>query len=373
MIPIFSNTLGTEELDALEQVFASRWLGPGKQQDAFEREWLNHVGGEGHVLLTNCCTSALYIALRVMGVRDGAEVIVPSIHFVATVNGILELGGKPVFCDVGPHTLNVRAQDIEPLITKRTAGVVLLHYGGHPVDFQPIHDLCRAYNLWIIEDAANGPASMWHGKSIGTLGDAGVWSFDSMKILVMGDGGALWLSDAAKATRAQTLRNMGLGTLSGTDALKHKQRRWWEYTVVEPNGRFDSNDIAAAIGRAQLIKLPSFIMRRAQIWQAYQTELAGIGDLILPPEPLSNCTTSYYMYWLQTARRDALARYLVDHGIYVTFRYYPLSIAFRDSTAKCPNAIAASEHALCLPLHQNLSDADVDKIIMTVKDFYCGN
>src|SRR4030042_825027 len=118
MIPIFSNSLESAELAAVGRVFASRWLGPGKEVDAFEREWLSHLGGQGHVTLTNCCTSALYIALRVLGLQDAGngrirEVIMPSIHFVATANAVMELGGMPVACDVDPHTLNARAEDIE--------------------------------------------------------------------------------------------------------------------------------------------------------------------------------------------------------------------------------------------------------------------
>jgi aminotransferase len=193
-----------------------------------------------------------------------------------------------------------------------------------------------------------------------------------MKILVMGDGGALWLPTSERAERARMLRNMGLDTSSGTDALKCKQARWWEYTVKEPSGRFASNDLVAAVGRVQLAKLASFVQRRAQVWRSYQAELASVGDLVLPPEPSSDCTTSYYLYWVQTGRRDALARWLVDHDIYCTFRYFPLHIAFRDTTARCPNATLANERGLCLPLHQNLTDQDVDKIILTVKEFYRG-
>jgi len=370
MIPIFSNTLGAEEVEAVRAVFASRWLGRGRECSAFEAEFLAHLGGDGQLLLTNCCTAALYIALRALGIERGDEVIVPTVHFVATASAILELGARPVFADVDQRTLNVAPGEIDRLRTRRTRAVILLHYGGHPCDMDAVQ--AEARGLSTIEDAANAVASTWQGRAVGTLGDAGVWSFDAMKILVMGDGGALWMRDERAIAHAMDLRYLGLaeGARSGMDRAAEASR-WWEYDVSVPSGRFISNDVLASVGRVQLRRLSEFIQVRRWIWNWYQHDLAGVGDLVLPPEPLPGCTTSYYLYWVQTARRDELAAYLKEHGVYTTFRYFPLHLVplFSDGSY-LPRAEWANERTLCLPIHQNLSDADVGKIVGLVRGFY---
>ena len=224
MIPVFSNTLGKEELQAVKEVFASRWLGRGSLCKAFEDELSTHFGAE--VLLTNCATSALYIGLRALNLPRRAEVIMPSINFVACANAVLEMGGVPVFADVDPHTLNLMPTEIDRLKTDRTAAVMVLHYGGHPAQMDEI--LARTgYHIQVIEDAANAVASKYRGKACGTLGLMGIWSFDAMKILVMGDGGALYINPM-QARRAEWLRYLGLKLkgASGMDSAADGAGRW---------------------------------------------------------------------------------------------------------------------------------------------------
>jgi aminotransferase len=229
--------------------------------------------------------------------------------------------------------------------------------------------------LLVLEDAANAVSSTYYGFSCGTLGDAGVWSFDSMKELVMADGGMLWTKEPLNHWRAETFRYFGLPVRnsSGIDSAKKNKDRWWEYDLCSTSGRHISNDVLAAIGRVQLQRLESFICRRKLIWGQYQIDLAGVGDLVLPPEPLQFCNSSYYLYWVQTEKRDELARFLLENDIYTTFRYYPLHLVeYYDSDADLPNAEKANDTTLCLPLHQNLSNSDVSYIVDKVREFYGG-
>ena len=188
----------------------------------------------------------------------------------------------------------------------------------------------------------------------------------------MGDGGALYIFDEDARKRAYELRYFGLPPKdnSGIDASANRSR-WWEFELdMTTAGRHTSNDIAAAIGLVQLGKLSGFIERRREIWQTYQDRL---GDVVLtPPEPMDGTTSSYYLYWIQTQQRDKLARYLLDNDIYTTFRYYPLHLvrAYNHCGGRLPNAEKAAETTLCLPLHQNLSDSDVNKVIDTVRGFF---
>jgi len=372
MIEVFSNSLGDEEIRAVEDVFSSKWLGKGKQCEEFEKEFASHLQVP-RVLLTNNCTAAIYIALQALGIGIGDEVIVSTINFVGCVNAVIDVGANPVFADVDASTLNIVPNEIERLKTRRTKAAILLHYGGHPCDMDEIRTVCGD-DIAIIEDSANSVSSSYKGVMCGTIGDAGVFSFDAMKMLVMADGGALYLKDRNLVRRAQAYRYLGLSqeTVSGIDTMKEKKSRWWEYDLETTSGRFISNDVLAVIGRVQLKKLSGFIERRKQIWKYYQQEVSNVPGIICPPEPLPDTMSSYYLYWIQLPTgRDELAQYLSENGIYTTFRYYPLHLVkYLGSGCRLPVAEHVNEITLNLPLHQNLTDNDVEKIIDLVKQYY---
>ena len=372
MIQVFSNSLGREELEAVADVFASRWVGKGKHCDEFEREFAETLRVP-RVLLTNSCTSAINIAVGVLGIGPGDEVIVSTVNFVACASAVIRAGAVPIFADVDPRTLNIAPSEIERLKTPRTKAVFLLHYGGHACPMDDIRAAC-GNRIAIIEDSATAVSSSYKGERCGTLGAAGVFSFDAMKILVMGDGGALVLEDDDAVERATSHRYLGLSqqSRSGLETMSKKNRqRWWEYDLSTVSGRSISNDVLAAIGRVQLKKLPQFIARREQIWNHYQSELAEVAHLTCPPEPLPDTTSSYYLYWIQLrTRRDDLATYLAKNDVYTTFRYYPLHLV-KYFRAECslPVSEEVSETTLNLPLHQNLSDDDVQKVVDVTKRF----
>ena len=373
MIPIFSNTLGEEEVNAIAEVFKTRWVGKGKQCEDFEKEFAQHLGiAKSNLLLLNCCTAAIYNGLKAIGIKAGDEVIISTSNFVACANAVIDLGAIPVFADVDLRTLNILPSEIERLKTKSTKAVIILHYGGHPSLMDDIKAVCKD-KIEIVEDSANSISSSYKGQMCGTFGAAGFWSFDAMKILVMVDGGALYLRDKEAIKRAISLRYLGLApkTTSGMDAMKEKQTRWWEYDLALTSGRFVSNDVLAAVGRVQLQKLPKFIERRKQIWEYYQQELQNIASIQCPPEPIEGATSSYYLYWIQIEKkRDELAVFLADNGVYTTYRYFPLHLVkYYNAHSKLPNAEKANEITLNIPLHQNLTDDDVQKIVELIKGF----
>ena len=375
MIQVFSNSLGERETKAVERVLKSRWLGRGEECAGFEAEFAEHICSRRSLLFNNC-TSATLCLLRALGIQDGDEVIIPSVQFLGVANCIIQAGAVPVFADVDPYTLDILPQEIDRLISAKTKAVFILHYGGHPA---PIRDIrAAAHGIFLLEDAANAVSSRYHGVPCGTLGDGGVWSFDAMKILSMGDGGALWTSHGWAWEWAECYRYFGFTpkTTSGTDGMRKGQDRWWEFGLTAISERHISNDVLASMGRVQLAKLPFFITARQRIWETYQAELSDIGDLILPPEPETDCETSYYLYWIQTKERDRLARYLADHGVYTTFRYYPLhrvkryDAYRRHAGVSLPNADLAADRTLCIPLHQNLTETEIGQIIDAIKAFY---
>ncbi|MDD3296596.1 MAG: DegT/DnrJ/EryC1/StrS family aminotransferase [Candidatus Omnitrophica bacterium] len=371
MIQVFSNSLGKDELAALAPVFESKWIGLGKASKLFEEELGKKLGSK-RVLLTDSCTSALFLAVRILGIGPGDEVIIPSVNFIGTANAVISSGAKPVFVDVDTRYFNILPEEIERARTKKTKAVLLLHYGGHPCDMEKIYTAAKG--LYIIEDNANSPFSKYKEKSCGTLGNVGCFSFDAMKILCTGNGGALCLGSDELYDKAVGLRYFGLKKKkqSGIDSFKENQKRWWEIELDSASGRFVTCDIISAIGRIQLKKVDEFIKRRKEIWNIYQKELNGLPWLITPPEPLANTESSYYFYWLKVpgGKRDAFARYLVENGVYCTFRYFPLHlIRYYGSKETLKNSELINEEAIDIPLHQNLTGRDVEIIISAVKKF----
>lgn len=373
-IPVFSNSLGDEELAAVGDVLKSRWLGKGPQSTAFEQEMAAALGLEDF-LLTNSGTASIFVAIQALDLKPGDEVIISSVNFISCATAVIEAGATPLFADVDPQTLNILPSEIERLKSDRTRAVIILHYGGHPADMDPIRTACGP-DVVLIEDAAIAFPAHYKGQPCGTIGDVGIYSFNAVKALAMGDGGGLVFRSKDMLERAKSFRYLGLAdtTRSGLDALTEGQvQRWWEFQVQDLAGRHISNDILAAIGRVQLKKVDGFIRRRKEVWDMYQAGLADTPGLTLPPEPLEGCESAYFMYWVQTEKRDQLAVHLTENGVYCTFRYFPLHlIEHFGPKITLAGADHANETTLNIPLHQNMSDADTARVIGLVRDFMGG-
>jgi dTDP-4-amino-4,6-dideoxygalactose transaminase len=372
MIQLFRPTLGEEELSAVSEVFESGWIGRGPRTDAFEDAFAGHLGVEtSQVMSISTCTEGLFMAMELLGIEAGDEVVLPTVNFVGAANAIADCGATPVFCDVDRRTLNARVEDIEAQLTNRTRAVLPLHYGGYPGQIEEIASLCRDRGIYLIEDAACAVSSRSGTRACGTFGDIGTWSFDAMKILVTGDGGAVYIRDPELAERAGKLAYLGLETESGFSAAANAER-WWEFEISSFSRRAIVNDITSAIGLVQLEKLPGFVARRRQVHERYDAELGGLDWLQTPPPMSVGQTSSYYFYWLQLdeRKRDDLAAHLRENDVYTTFRYYPLHlVSMYGSTLPLPEAERAAAETLCIPIHQALSDEDVEKVIGTIKAF----
>jgi len=371
MINVFQPALGAEELEAVRRVFESNWPGKGKVTDQFEAEFARHLGTDRELVhSTSCCTEGLFQAMTLLDIGPGDEVILPSISFVGAANAIVASGAQPVFCDVDRASLNCTADAIESCITARTKAVLILHYGGVPCDMEAIGGLLVRRRLLLIEDNACSVASRFRGNACGSFGDISVWSFDSMKGLVTGDGGMIWCRTADLAKRAGQLLYLGIGNESGFG--KTVKTRWWEFEVAECGRRGILNDIASAIGIEQLKKLPRFLARRKQIHEYYDQELSSISWLTCPPQIPDSSISSYYFYWVQarSQHRDRLATHLRENGVYTTFRYFPLHrVPFYGATQSLQNAERAAEETLCLPLHPSLSCDDLEHVVTSIRRF----
>ena len=359
MLKVFSPWVSRAEAVAAEETLLSQWIGVGPRCAEMQRRlatmWQVPVE---NIILTNSCTSAIFLAMRCLNVKEGDDVIVPTIHFPAVANAILQLGATPVLCDVNPRSLMPEPKHVAAVMTSKTVGFCALHYGGHVCDIDAIRDVLGEHRF-IFEDAATATVSTLRGRPAGTIGDAGAWSFDAMKIITMGDGGALYMRDAEAAARARRLCNLGMDSPSGHERAKLTESEWWRFEITEPSGYFASNDIAASIGLVQLDRLEEIVAVRQYIYGVYDAALSMSDvEIGIPPTPPIGNRLSYYTYWIQTRMRNQLASYLRHNDIYTTFRYYPLHRVYGIS-GDFPGADLAAELTLNLPLHPWLTDEDI--------------
>ena len=372
MIPIFSNSLGKEELKAIEDVFNSKWVGSGDKTIEFENQSGKRLNSK-HSLSFNCATAILYGSMKILDIKPGDEVLIPTVNFIGCANAIIDAGAKPVFCDVDLNTFNILPEEIERKKTDKTKALLMLHYGGNPAPFDEIKEACG--DIKIIEDSCNTLFSKYKDRYCGALGDIGVFSFDSMKILVTGDGGMMTFQKEEYLEKALQYRYLGLPSRlkSGTDSLKKDNSNWWEIELGSSSGRFVSNDIISSIALEQIKKVDGFMSKRKEVWDTYKSELKDLDWLVLPPEPMDGCTTSYFLFWLRIKNgwRDEFAKYMIDNGIYVTFRYYPLHQIelYKEFATPLKNAEEICDTAINLPVHQNLTDDNIEHIVNTIKNF----
>ena len=373
MINVFQPQLGSEELEAIKKVFESNWLGKGKLTSQFEDNFAMHVGvNKQHLRSTNCCSEGLFNSMKIFDIQNSDEVIIPTISFIGAGNSVCANGSKLVFCDVDKRTLNATAHHIEKKITSKTKAILLIHYGGVPCEMDEIMELAKANNIKVIEDSACSVSSTYKGRACGTIGDMGMWSFDAMKILVCGDGAMLYFRDLELADKAEKLMYFGLENKSGFS--NSVDAKWWEFNISQFGHRAIMNDVTAAMALEQLKKLPLFINRRKEISNFYNENLKDIDWLDIPQKLPEYCTSSYYFYHIQTknGKRDELAKYLRENGIYTTFRYYPLHLVkYYECTEHFKNAEWAANNTLCLPIHQSLTNDNLSYIVDKIKLFKC--
>lgn len=371
MINVFQPAVGAAELAAVAEVFDSSWIGKGARVAGFESAFAEHIGvTSDRVTTLNSCTEALFVSMELADAGPGDDVVLPTVSFVGAGNAVAARGARPVFCDVDPRTLAPTAADVAAALTPRTKAVIIVHYGGYPGEVVEIAELCRERGVLLVEDAACAVASRVGGRACGTIGDIGVWSFDGQKIVVTGDGGMLTARDPRLVERAKKLAYFGLEQFSGFSQAMVTDTRWWEFEISSFSRRSIMNDIQAAIGQVQLGRLADFIARRRAVAARYDSGLAGLPGVLLPPPLPPGQTSSYYLYWVQMDEgiRDLVARDLYNQGIYTTFRYPALhAVPAYGGAARLPNAEAAVARTLCLPLHQSLSDADVDTTISALR------
>jgi aminotransferase len=369
MISVFGSLVGDEEIANVIACMKSQWMGFGKQVEKFEKKYQEKYRLPSFAMVDSG-SNALFMAVTLLNLPPDSEVIVPSFTWVSCAQAVILAGHKPVFCDVDLRTMNVRAEDIQARITEKTAAVMVVHYAGLAVDMDPI----LALGYPVIEDAAHAVDSTYRGQPCGAIGDVGIFSYDAVKNLTVGEGGGITARDVNRIERAKVMRYCGIGKSGFDTAITSggNKARWWEYNIQEPFIKMLPTNMAASIGLAQLDRIDALQARRREIWETYQSELAQVPGLVTPPDAPDSDRHSYFTCCIRVPHRDELAHYLLENQIYTTLRYHPLHLnpLYGQMEVRLPNCEQLNEDALSIPIHPRMTDQDIAKVISNIKGFF---
>lgn len=285
--------------------------------------WLEDTTRSSKALLTHSCTAALEMAAILADIQEGDEIIMPSYTFVSTANAFVLRGGVPVFIDIRPDTLNIDVTLIEDAITDKTRAIVPVHYAGVACEMDVIMEIADRYNLWVIEDAAQGVLSTYRGKALGSIGHMGCLSFHETKNIISGEGGALLINDPTLVQRAEVIRE------KGTNRSAFFKGQVDKYTWVDQGSSYLPGEIIAAFLWAQMKAAQEITSMRLRIWNAYDKsfeEVESKGIALRPTIPVE-CIHNAHMYYLildSFEQRCSFISKLELMGIKCVTHYVPL-------------------------------------------------
>ncbi|WP_322796089.1 DegT/DnrJ/EryC1/StrS family aminotransferase [Tepidiforma sp.] len=351
-IPVARPQVGEREKAAVMEVLESGQLAMGPRTEAFEARFAEYVGAR-HAIAVNSGTAALIVALQAHGIGPGDEVITTPFSFIATATSIIACGARPVFIDIDPFDLNLDPALVEDAITERTRAILPVHLYGHPARIAELAELAEDFGLALIEDAAQAHGAEHQGRRVGTFG-TGCFSFYPTKNMTTGEGGIITTNDDEVARRARIIRS-------------HGQEVRYRHDLFGLNWRMQ--DLNAAIGLAQLEQLEDWTRARIANAERLSSQLRGVET----PRVRPGDRHVFHQYTIRVpSGRDALQQQLHEAGI-GTAVHYPIPIhqqpiirelGFGD--VSLPNAEAAAQHVLSLPVHPALSPEDVDYIAETL-------
>jgi len=350
LIPLSRPLIGPEESAAVARVLSSGQLAAGPEVAAFEAEFAAFVGVPHAVAVSNG-TAALWLSLWAAGIGPGDEVVVPSFTFAATAGAVFQTGARPVYADIEAATYCISADAVRALIGPRTAAIVAVHLYGHPAPLDELSALCRRHGLHLVEDAAQAHGARWKGAHVGGAGAVGAFSFYPTKNMTTGEGGMITTADPDLAAQARLLRNHGM------DA---------PYRHHRPGTNVRMTDMAAAIGRVQLRRLPGWIERRNANAAFLNERLAGV---VTTPRVHPEAAHAYHQYTVRSPNRARLATALEAAGVGFGI-YYPVGChrqrAFADAGADLPETERACAEVISLPVRPDLTGNELAAVATAV-------
>jgi len=341
----------------------SGFLSEGKQVKRFEEELAGRLGLVRPVAL-NSGTSALHLALVLGGVRAGDEVIIPPQTFIATGMAVLMQGAVPVFADIQPQTGNIDPESVRQKISDRTRAIIPVHWAGYPCDLDEINALAEARKLVVIEDAAHALGATYHGRPLGAISRFTAFSFQAIKHLTTGDGGALCCLRAEDEQRARVRRWFSIDREHSTPSFRGERA----YDATDTGYKYHLNDLAAAIGLGNLEVFPQVLARLRQIAARYRRELGTVSGLTLL-ESNADRESACWLFTLLAERRDDFLRALQSRGVPASVFHQRIdrNSVFGGVRRELPGMRQFDEAQASLPLHAGLTDEEVAQVLAAVR------
>jgi perosamine synthetase len=373
-VRLFKPSLGKEELENIKEVFDRSWIGLGPKVSEFEKEWTQYIGSKISVGV-NSATAGLHLALNAFGFKEGGKVLVPVMTFVSTALAALYNRLEPVFVDIDPETSSLCFKDLEKKYTSDCVAIIPVHFGGHPVPMDRLMEFAKAKNLKVIEDCAHCAGGGYKGKKLGTWGNIGCFSFEEKKCMTTGDGGMICSDDPDLLPPLHAHRWVGIDKDTWkrekdyTDTINLEARHWY-YEVAVLGYKYNMNDLCASIGLAQLKKLDYMNQKRSRMIKKYLKGIEHFTHIkpIFPYEPDKNV---YWIFGIRCKKRDDLIMHLKSREIATGVHYMPLTShpILKPFVSECRVADQIWETFVTLPLHADLTEAEVDYVIEALGEF----
>ena len=351
-----------KEIDAaISRVLNSGWYILGDEVEKFEKEFASYIG-VSHGIGTGSGTEALHTSLVACGIGSGDEVITVPNTFIATAEAIVLAGARPVLVDIDPDTYNMDTSQLEKAINKKTKAILPVHLYGHPADMDPVLEIAGSYGLKVIEDACQAHGAQYQGQRVGSIGNAGCFSFYFTKNLgAYGEGGIITTSDPDIAEKCRMIRD-------------HGQNEKYYHALIGFNGRLD--ELQAALLKVKLPYLEEWLEKRRSLAQAYNDSLP---DRYVKPQEIPWARHVYHLYVIRTPERDRLREWLERNGIGAGM-HYPIPIhlqeawrAYGEGAISLPVTEKITKEIISLPMYPELSFDEVDCICRCIKEFDANN
>ena len=384
-VPIARTDLTEDEVRSVLEPLQSGWLVQGPQVASFQDKWSAFTCAPNSIAVTSC-TTGLHLSLAALGFGPGDEAIVPAFTWISTANVVEHLGGRVVFCDIDLNSFNIDVDQIAAKITPKTKAILPVHLFGLAADMAPINALAKKHNLWVVEDAACGFGSLYHGKHVGTLGDTGCFSFHPRKAITTGEGGMVTTADAALAEKIQRLRDHGAAM---SDLQRHLGPK--PYLLADhPDAGYNQRmtDIQGAIGSKQMDRADAIVAERRRLAAVYDTAFADLDWLQTPCEP-EGYQHGYQSYpclfqpeavargeleavhaarnvWMEELQQAGISTRPATHAVHMLSFY---AEKYLLSPTDFPNAHAANDCSISLPLFHGMTADEQAYVIEKVRNF----
>ena len=372
-IPFHKSYTDKEDIDKVIQAINSGWLTMGPMTVEFENKFKAEVRAK-HAVAVNSCTAAMHLALKVIGIQPGDEVIIPAMTFTATGEVVRYFDAHPVIVDVDKDYQNITPSEIEKHLSPKTKAIIPVHFGGNPAPMNEIVDIAKQNDLKVIEDAAHCFPTFYHDQPIGSIGDITAFSFYATKTIACGEGGMATTENDEYAEAIRVLRLHGISK----DAWKrYSDEGSWYYEVIDAGYKYNTTDIQAGLGLAQLAKATMMWDKRKKIARTYNHGFEN-NPLISTPEESPDSRSSWHLYVikLKTERlkltRNEFIEKLSEKGIKTSVHFIPLyrhpyyQKMYKIPFKKMPNSEWLFERIISLPIFPGMTEVQINYVIDNV-------